>query len=138
MEEGDKSAFFDGLSGSGGNIKEAIQVVEIIANNMSESTEMEDSDDNIPTEIVELLESHMASGAPAINNEDTRLICNQAKVEQQDSDPPEFFRGWEQSGSCDQCLVRGRKNKAHLNFNHGVSPKIQQLFEMVFKELLLE
>ena len=99
------------------------------------SRETEDLDDNIPTEIMELLESCMTSRAPAINNKEARLICNlfpgmvkddnqpfpqniPTTAEQQDSDPTEFFRGWEHSGSCYQCLNGGRKNNSCLNFNH--------------------
>ena len=48
-------------------------MAEIITNSMLESTEMEDSDDNVPMEIAELLESCMASRAPAINNEDAQF-----------------------------------------------------------------
>ena len=51
-------------------------MTELIANNMSESTESKDSDDNILTEIVKLLECHMASGAPTINIKDAQLICS--------------------------------------------------------------
>ena len=76
MEEGDESAFFNKPTGSGGNIEEAVQVMEIIANSSLEYTKMEDFDKKILTEISELLESCMASRAPVINNKDTRLICN--------------------------------------------------------------
>ena len=58
-------------------------------------------------------------------------------VEQQDSDSPEYFGGWEQSGSCYHCLNGGRKNKAHINVNHEVSSTIQQLFEMFFKDFIV-
>ena len=67
-EEGDESTFFDGLTGSGGNIEEVVEVAEVIVNSTSESTEMDDSNDNIPQEIAELLERHVASRAPVINN----------------------------------------------------------------------
>ena len=66
-EEGDKSTFFDRPTGSGGNFEEVIEVTEDVANNMSESTESEDSDDNVQMEIAELLKSHMVSRAPTIN-----------------------------------------------------------------------
>ena len=59
-EEGDKLALFDGPAGGGANVEEAIEVVAIVTNNMSESTETEDSDNNIPMKIAEILESCMA------------------------------------------------------------------------------
>ena len=46
-EEGEEAGLFNGLTG-GDNIAEATEVAEIVPNNMSESTEMEDSDNNSP------------------------------------------------------------------------------------------
>ena len=156
MEEGDEPTFFDGLTGSGGNVDKVIKVTEILTKNMSESTESDDSDDHVPMEIAELLESHMASGTPAISNKDAWLIHNllpamvednnqplpeniPTMAEQQYSAPPELFGGWEHCGSCYQFLDSGRKNKACLNFNHEVFPTVQQLFEAFFsRSLLLE
>ena len=140
-EEGDKSALFN--------------AVEIITNNTLELMKTKDSDDNVPTEIAELLESYMASGALAINNKDALLICsifpgmvednNQPlpknipiMAEQDGVNHPEFLGGWEHSGSCYHCLDGGRKNKACLNFNNEVSPTIQQLFKMFsFKDVVV-
>ena len=76
MVEGEESALFDGPTGGGVSIEEAIQVAEIVTNNLLELTETEDSDDNVLTEIAELLESCTASGALAINNEDVTSICS--------------------------------------------------------------
>ena len=148
-EEGDKSALFNGLAGVGEIVVEAIQAVEIITNNTLELMKTKDSDDNVPTEIAEILESCKASGALAINNKDALLICsifpgmlednNQPlpknipiMAEQNDVNHPEVFGGWECSGSCYHCLDGGRKSKACLNLNNEVSPTIQQLFEMLF------
>ena len=81
-------------------------MAEVIVNSMLESTELDYSDKK-PQEIAELLQSHVASGAPAINNEDVHLICNlfpcmveddnqplpkniPAMAEQQDDDPQSF------------------------------------------------
>ena len=154
MEEGDESAFFNGLTGSGGNIADTVQVTEIVTNNTSESTEMEDSDNTVLTEIEKCLESCMASGAPAINNEDARLIHSlflgmveddyqplpkniSTMAEQQESNPPEFFRGWEHCGSCYQCLNGGRKNKVHVNYNHEVSRQSNNCFRCFSKDFIV-
>ena len=145
-EEGDKSTFFDRLTGSGGNVEEVIKVAEFVTNNTSESTESEESNDNVLMETAELLESQ----APTINNDDAWLVHSlspgmveddnqplpkniSTMAEQQDSNPPEFFGGWEHSGSCYQCLDSGRKNKAQFNFNHEVSQTIQKMFETFFQ-----
>ena len=153
-EEGDESASFDKPTGSGGNVEEVIEVAEVIANNKSESTELENSNNNVLAEIAELLERHMASGATTINTEDAWLTWNLfpdmveddnqpwpenilTMAEHQASNPPEFFGGWEHSGSCHRCLNGDRKNKALLNFHHEVSPTIQQLFGCFFKEFIV-
>ena len=108
--------------------------------------ETEDSNDNVPTEIVQLLESHMASRSVAINNNNAALICNilpgmiiqplheniPMAVEQENPNPTQFFGEWEHSGSWYHCIDGGRKNKPCLNFNNEVSPTIQQLFKVFF------
>ena len=74
--KGEEAGLFDRLTGGGDNNAEAVEVAEINSNNMSESTEMEDSDENVPTEIAQLLESCTASGSVAMNNSNATLICN--------------------------------------------------------------
>ena len=49
-EMGDKSTFLDRLAGSDGNVED---MAEVIATFMSESTELDDSDDNVLQEISE-------------------------------------------------------------------------------------
>ena len=75
-EEGDESTFFNRPIGRGSNVKDVVEVAEVVSNSMSESTELDDSDDNVLQGIAELLESHMASRAPAINTKDVWLIHN--------------------------------------------------------------
>ena len=74
MEEGEETRFFDRLTGCSENVAEDVQVAEFIANNTSELTEAKESDKNIPTKIVQLLESSMASRSVVITNTDAMLI----------------------------------------------------------------
>ena len=53
MEEGEESALFDRVTGGGENIVEAVQIAEIITNNILELMETEDSNYNVPTKIAD-------------------------------------------------------------------------------------
>ena len=73
-EEGEEAGLFNGLTGGGDNIAEATEVAELVPNNMSESTEMEDSENNSPPKNAQLLECCTASRSVAINNDDAMVL----------------------------------------------------------------
>ena len=110
----------------------------------TQATDGAQGNDNVPLEIVEMLESNLSG----VDSDNAALICNMVPgMVDDDNQPlpenmpsptdeapnaPQFFSNWEHSGNCYHCLEGGRRNKARLSFNSEVKPTIEQIFEMFF------
>ena len=116
-------------------------------NTTRNNTEEAQTNESVPLEIAQLLESN-ASKSSTLDSNDSDLVQQMlpGMVDNDNQPLPEdiptpadegqksahFFSNWEHSGSCFCCIKGGKKNKAHLSFNTDVKPTIQQLFEMFF------
>ena len=110
----------------------------------TQATDGAQGNDNVPLEIVEMLESNLSG----VDSDNAALICNMVPgMVDDDNQPlpenipsptdeapnaPQFFSNWEHSGNCYRCLEGGRRSKARLSFNSEVKPTIEQIFEMFF------
>ena len=141
-EEGSEGGLFSASNG-GGDINSAPEEAAQPALNNTE--EPQQTQGIVPTEVATILDS----GGTTINNSDADLIRNilpgmvdddneplpeNIPIEEEQSQPnqPQFFMGWEHSGSCFHTLDGGCKGKACINFNTDMKPTMEQLFEMFF------
>ena len=77
---------------------------------------------------------HIRNILPGMVDDDNEPLQENIPTEEEQSQPsqPQFFSGWEHSGSCFCSLDGGCKGKACINFNTDVKPTVEQLFEMFF------
>ena len=153
-EEGEESGLFTTPNSGGGNNGAPLGVSQPNPNiepttthttqTTAQATDGAQGNDNVPLEIVEMLESNLSG----VDSDNAALICNMVPgMVDNDNQPlpenipsptdeapnaPQFFSNWEHSGNCYCCLEGGRRNKARLSFNSEVKPTIEQIFEMFF------
>ena len=147
-EEGNEEDLFTSSNGGGSNNSGGVGGTQLNPNTMQNCTQnnTEDAQTNetVPTEIVQFFESNSST----LDSDDANLVQqilpgmvdddNQPLPEniptpaEEGQDAPQFFSTWEHSGDCYCCLAGGRKHKACLSFYTDVKPTIQQLFEMLF------
>ena len=153
-EEGEESGLFTTPNSGGGNNGAPLGVSQPNPNiepttmhttqTTTQATDGAQGNNNIPLEIVEMLESNLSG----VDSDNAALICNMVPgMVDDDNQPlpenipsptdeapnaPQFFSNWEHSGNCYHCLEGGRRNKARLSFNSEVKPTIEQIFEMIF------
>ena len=148
MEEGNEedlfTAFNDGGSNNSGGVGGAQPNPNTTPNPTHNNTEDAQTNETVPTEIVQFFESNSST----LDSDDANLVQqilphmvdddNQPLPEniptpaEEGQDAPQFFSTWEHSGDCNHCLAGGRKHKACLSFYTDMKPTIQQLFEMFF------
>ena len=153
-EEGEESGLFTTPNSGGGNNGAPLGVSQPNPNietttthttqTTTQATDGAQRNDNVPLEIVEMLESNLSG----VDSDNAALICNMVPgMVDDDNQPlpenipsptdeapnaPQFFSNWEHSGNCYHCLEGGRRNKARLSFNSEVKATIEQIFEMFF------
>ena len=148
MEEGNEEDLFtssnDGGSNNSGGVGGAQLNPNIMQNPTQNNPEDTQTNDTVPMEIAQFLESNSST----LDSDDVNLVWqilpgmvddnNQPLPEniptpaEEGQDAQQFFSTWEHSGDCYHCLAGGHKHKAHLSFYTDVKPSIQQLFEMFF------
>ena len=150
-EEGDKQGFFnasnDGGDNNSGGVDGSQWNPNTTPNTTHNNTEEAQTNEPVPVEIAQLLESN-ASNSSTLDSNDADLVRQMLPGMVDDDNQPlpeniptpsdegqesaQFFSNWEHSGSCFCCIEGGRKNKACLSFNTDMKPTIQQLFEIFF------
>ena len=150
-EEGDKQGFFnasnDGGDSNSGGVDGSQWNPNTTPNTAHNNTEEAQTNEPVPVEITQLLESN-ASNSSTLDSNDADLVGQMLPGMVDDDNQPlpeniptpsdegqesaQFFSNWEHSGSCFCCIEGGRKNKACLSFNADMKPTLQQLFEMFF------
>ena len=153
-EEGEESGLFTTPNSGGGNNGAPLGVSQPNPNiepttthttqTTTQATDGAQRNDNVPLEIVEMLESNLSG----VDSDNAALICNMVPGMVDDNNQPlpenipsptdeapnapQFFSNWEHSGNCYRCLEGGRRSKARLSFNSEVKPTTEQIFEMFF------
>ena len=147
-EEENEEQLFTASNDGGDNNSGGVGVTQpnpnIMHNTTHNNNEEAQTNEIVPAEIEELLESNSST----LDSDDANLVWqilpgmvdddNQPLSEkiptpaEEGQDAPQFFSTWEHSGSCYHCIAGGHKHKACLSFNTNVKPTIQQLFEMFF------
>ena len=147
-EEGNEEDLFTSLNGGGSNNSGGVGGAQPNPNTMQNTTqnntEEVQTNETMPIEIVQFLESNSSTVdsdnanlvgqiLPGMVDDDNQpLPENIPTPAEEGQDAPQFFSTWEHSGDCYYCLAGGRKHKACLSFDTDVKPTIQQLFEMFF------
>ena len=154
MEEGNEEDVFMSLNDGGSNNSGGVRVVQLNPNIMRNPTQHHPEDtqtnETVPTEVVQLFESNSST----LDSDDVNLVQqilpgmvdddNQPLPEniptpaEEGQDAPQFFSTWEHSGDCYCCLAGGHKHKAHLSLYTDMKPTIQRLFEMFFFKQYVE
>ena len=147
-EEGNEKDLFtssnDGDSNNSGGVGGAHPNPKTMKTPTQNNTEDTQTNETVPTEIVQFLESNSSTLDSdnanlvrqllpgMVDNDNQPLPENIPTPAKEGQDAPQFFSTWEHSGDCYHCLAGGRKHKACLSFYTDVKPTIQQLFEMFF------
>ena len=154
MEEGNEEDVFTSSSDGGSNNSGGVGVAQpnpnITRNPTQHNPEDAQTNETVPTEVVQLFESNSST----LDSDDANLVWqilpgmvdndNQPLPEniptpaKEGQDAPQFFSTWEHSGDCYCCLAGGHKHKARLSLYTDVEPTIQQLFEMFFFKQYVE
>ena len=154
MEEGNEEDVFmsssDGGSNNSGGVGVAQPNPNITQNPTQHNPEDAQTNETVPTEVVQLFESNSSTLDSddanlvwqilpgVVDNENQPLPENIPTPAEEGQDAPQFFSTWEHSGDCYRCLAGGRKHKACLSLYTDMKPTIQQLFEVFFLKQYVE
>ena len=153
-EEGNEEDVFtsssDGGSKNPGGVGVAQPNSNITQNPTQHNPEDAQTNETVPTEVVQLFESNSST----LDSDDANLVWqilpgmvdddnqplpqNIPTPAEEGQDTPQFFSTCEHSGDCYCCLAGGRKHKARLSLYTDIKPTIQQLFEMFFFKQYVE
>ena len=153
-EEGNKEDVFTSSNDGGSSNSVGVGVAQLNPNITQNPTQHNPEDaqtnETVPTEVVQLFESNSST----LDSDDVNLVWqilpgmvddnNQPLLEniptpaKEGQDAPQFFSTREHSGDCYHCLAGGHTHKAHLSLYTDVKPTIQQLFEMFFFKQYVE
>ena len=154
MEEGNEENVFtsssDGGSSNSGGVGMAQLNPNITQNPTQHNPEDAQTNETVPTEVVQLFESNSSTLdsndanlvrqiLPGMVDDDNQPLPDNIPTPAEEAqDAPQFFSTWEHSGDCYCCLAGGCKHKARLSLYTYVKPTIQQLFEMFFFKQYVE
>ena len=144
-EEGNEEDVFTSLNDGGSNNSGGVGVTQpnpnITQNPTQHNPEDAQTNETVPTEVVQLFESNSSTQDSddvnlvwqilpgMVDNDNQPLPENIPTPAKERQDAPQFFSTWEHSGDCYCCLAGGRKRKAHLSLYTDNNPTtVQDVF----------
>ena len=136
-EEDVSMSLSDGGSNNSGGVGVAQPNPNITRNPTQHNPEDAQTNETVPTEVVQLFESNSSTLDSdnanlvqqilpgMVDNDNQPFPENIPTPAEEAQDAPQFFSTWEHSGDCYHCLAGGRKHKACLSLYTDMKPTIQ-------------